>query len=82
MIFSQATIGPAPPSCNSSVLNCSTIGDLFGTRIQLQGPDLILRPEAAQNIGIALHELSTNAAKFGALSMQRHGDGLLETHDR
>lgn len=44
-------------------------GDLFGTRILLQGPDLILRPEAAQNIGIALHELSTNAAKFGALSV-------------
>ena len=44
-------------------------GDLFGTRIILQGPDLILRPEAAQNIGIALHELSTNAAKFGALSV-------------
>ncbi len=42
--------------------------DLFGSRIQLEGPDLILRPEAAQNIGIALHELSTNAAKFGALS--------------
>ena len=42
--------------------------DLFGTRIRLEGPDLILRPEAAQNIGIALHELSTNAAKFGALS--------------
>jgi PAS domain S-box-containing protein len=44
--------------------------DLFGTRINLQGPDLILRPEAAQNIGIALHELSTNAAKFGALSVR------------
>lgn len=44
-------------------------GDLFGTRILLEGPDLILRPEAAQNIGIALHELSTNAAKFGALSI-------------
>ena len=46
--------------------------DLFGTRIHLEGPDLILRPEAAQNIGIALHELSTNAAKFGALS-DSHG---------
>lgn len=45
--------------------------DLFGTRIHLEGPDLILRPEAAQNIGIALHELSTNAAKFGALSDAR-----------
>lgn len=42
--------------------------DLFGTRILLQGEDLLLKPEAAQNIGIALHELSTNAAKYGALS--------------
>lgn len=43
--------------------------DLFDTRIRLEGQDLVLRPEAAQNIGIALHELSTNAAKFGALSV-------------
>ena len=44
--------------------------DLFGTRIILDGSDILLRPEAAQNIGIALHELSTNAAKYGALSNQ------------
>lgn len=44
--------------------------NLFDTRIRLEGNDLILRPEAAQNIGIALHELSTNAAKFGALSVE------------
>ena len=42
--------------------------ELFGTRIVLQGSDVDVRPEAAQNIGIALHELSTNAAKYGALS--------------
>ena len=42
--------------------------DLFGTRIVLDGVDILLKPEAAQNIGIALHELSTNAAKYGALS--------------
>ncbi|MDR3408203.1 MAG: PAS domain S-box protein [Methylovirgula sp.] len=45
-------------------------GDLFDTRILIRGADLILRPEAAQNIGIALHELTTNAAKFGALSIE------------
>ena len=42
--------------------------DLFGSRIVLDGSDILLKPEAAQNIGIALHELSTNAAKYGALS--------------
>ncbi len=41
---------------------------LFGTRILLRGEDLTIRPEAAQNIGVALHELSTNAAKYGALA--------------
>ena len=48
--------------------------DLFGTRILMQGTDLNVRPEAAQNIGIALHELSTNAAKYGALS---NNDGVV-----
>ena len=42
--------------------------ELFGSRIVLNGDDLTVRPEAAQNIGVALHELSTNAAKYGALS--------------
>ncbi len=41
----------------------------FDARFRLEGPDLFLKPEAAQNIGIALHELSTNAAKYGALSV-------------
>ena len=43
-------------------------GDMFQTRIHIDGADIFLRPEAAQNIGVALHELSTNAAKYGALS--------------
>jgi two-component sensor histidine kinase len=37
-------------------------------RIKTSGPSVLLKPEAAQNLALALHELSTNAAKYGALS--------------
>lgn len=42
--------------------------DLIGTRIRTSGPQLKISAAAAQAIGLALHELATNAAKYGALS--------------
>jgi PAS domain S-box-containing protein len=38
-------------------------------RVVIEGPDVALKPEAAQNLGLALHELAINAEKFGALSV-------------
>ncbi len=42
--------------------------DLIGTRIELEGPPLFISASAAQIIGMAVHELATNAGKYGALS--------------
>jgi PAS domain S-box-containing protein len=38
-------------------------------RVSIQGPTVLLKPEAAQALGLALHELANNAKKFGALSV-------------
>lgn len=37
--------------------------------IVLDGPDVELAPNDALSLGLAIHELATNAAKFGALSV-------------
>jgi PAS domain S-box-containing protein len=41
---------------------------LVGRRIHISGERLQISASAAQNLGMALHELATNATKYGALS--------------
>jgi PAS domain S-box-containing protein len=43
--------------------------DGAANQVSIEGPAISLKPEAAQNLGLALHELAVNAAKFGALSV-------------
>jgi PAS domain S-box-containing protein len=40
-----------------------------GARVRIDGPELLLEPNRAQTIAVALHELATNAAKYGAFSV-------------
>jgi two-component sensor histidine kinase len=37
-------------------------------RMRIDGPAVMLEPSTAQAVAISLHELATNAAKYGSLS--------------
>jgi two-component sensor histidine kinase len=45
------------------------------SRVSIEGPEVLLEPNSAQAIAVTLHELATNAVKYGALSA---GEGHIE----
>lgn len=54
----------------SELVRSQLSGYLDGSsQVSMEGPAIAIKPEAAQNLGLALHELAVNAGKFGALSV-------------
>jgi PAS domain S-box-containing protein len=51
------------------------------TRVRIEGPQVLLEPNAAQSIAVILHELATNAAKYGALSSANGQVDLKWSHE-
>ncbi|WP_197279842.1 PAS domain S-box protein [Bosea sp. AAP35] len=45
------------------------IFDLGAARMSMSGPDVTLSADAVHGLGLAVHELATNALKYGALSV-------------
>lgn len=50
------------------VVGAMRLQDGTGHQVAIDGPDLRLGPQAALSIALVLHELGTNAVKYGALS--------------
>lgn len=67
-------------------LELQALGAEEGRQFSIEGPEVRLQPQTAQAAAMTLHELATNAAKYGALSVsagriaiawsvERRGDG-------
>ena len=51
------------------------------TRARINGPQVLLEPSVAQSVAVILHELATNAAKYGSLSLASGRINLSWSHE-
>lgn len=54
----------------------------FGNRVKVRGCDIVMKPSAAQQFALIVHELATNALKYGALSTTNGRVSIEGTTDR
>jgi PAS domain S-box-containing protein len=52
-----------------------------GRRVRIDGPQVLLEPNTAQAVAVTLHELATNAVKYGALSAANGHIDLKWSHE-
>jgi PAS domain S-box-containing protein len=55
--------------------------DKDDTRVRIEGPPVLLEPNVAQIMAVILHELATNAVKYGALSTPKGQIDLKWSHE-
>ncbi|WP_166142672.1 sensor histidine kinase [Methylosinus sp. RM1] len=79
LLVSQDWHGASMPELVRAQLSYCLDAGCVEEQTRAGGPDLMLKPEAAQNIGLALHELAVNALTHGALSQP---EGRIELHWR
>jgi two-component sensor histidine kinase len=87
-LLTERSWSPAP--LRAIVADVSHVCGAARDRIRAEGPDVMLSPRQALSIAMALHELCTNAVKYGALSNDSGvvnftwgvRDGVLEMHWR
>ncbi|OYU71364.1 MAG: hypothetical protein CFE28_16005 [Alphaproteobacteria bacterium PA2] len=65
-----------------SHLAAAELGGIAPGQTRADGPELFLTPRAANALALALHELATNALKFGALSTEQGRVDLKWTETR
>jgi two-component sensor histidine kinase len=59
----------------------SPYSEVCDQRVRIDGPQVLLEPNTAQVVAVSLHELATNAAKYGALSVPNGQIGLEWFHE-
>ena len=65
---SRIRVGKGPSLQSSSMRSLLPSASTDVDRIRAWGPKVLLNPTTAQTLALALHELATNAVKYGALS--------------